>query len=404
MEKKNERIRLEKVEIQNFKSLRNTKFELKNFNVLVGPNASGKTNIVELFNLLQNILNPEVINPFAGYGGYRNVVWQHNEELFVNLNLKFNNFSFELSFTGIGGEMNILSEKFSGYGWEAQLRGNKLYAKYGDLYSVEIDFGKEDSHTKSLVRTVTFYHSPFFNLSEKIERSIPRKTTISRKKRKEMLSKFEDFENALFSLPWFVSDTVVIRPIPKLAKMPSPATKAEKLKPTCENLHSVLYTIFTEKMGFPKSLVRYLRIMFPDIEKIAPTITEEGNVILKVVENGIEYRPQELSDGFYKVLSVLTALQLDSDLLVIDEIENSIHPETIEVLVDALKKSGKQIIITTHSPAVLDTVEPEDVVLVSKEGGETKLKRMREPDKLKKRLEELGMSLGESWLLGGVED
>ena len=48
-------LRLKEIHIKNFKSLRDCKLKLGNFNVLVGANATGKTNLVDLFLLLRKI-------------------------------------------------------------------------------------------------------------------------------------------------------------------------------------------------------------------------------------------------------------------------------------------------------------------------------------------------------------
>lgn len=48
------RAMLKKIEIKNFKSLKDCSIELRDFNVVIGPNASGKTNFVELFKYLRD--------------------------------------------------------------------------------------------------------------------------------------------------------------------------------------------------------------------------------------------------------------------------------------------------------------------------------------------------------------
>ena len=66
-------------------------------------------------------------------------------------------------------------------------------------------------------------------------------------------------------------------------------------------------------------------------------------------------------------------------LLIIDEVENSLHPETLEKLLDELKSSETTVIITTHSPVVVDMTDPADLVIVEKIAGETKFRRIENP-------------------------
>ena len=111
--------------------------------------------------------------------------------------------------------------------------------------------------------------------------------------------------------------------------------------------------------------------------------------------------PWSLPEGFYKVLAILTALELKPSLLIIDEIENSLHPETLETIIDEIKDSGIQTILTTHSPAVVDIVEPEDLVLVERgEEGESVVRRVEDPEEVKAHLREIGITLSERWLYG----
>ena len=138
-----------------------------------------------------------------------------------------------------------------------------------------------------------------------------------------------------------------------------------------------MYRIFSEnKNNWPKEITNRLKILFPNIERISIVPTPGGSVMLEVVENGTKFFSQSLSDGFFKIIAIL-ALSFkisESNLLVVEEIENSIHPEAIEILIDALKNSGKQVIITTHSPIVLNICEVEDILFVKKDNREgTKL-------------------------------
>ena len=80
---------LKNITISNFKSYKECKIELCNFNLLVGPNGSGKTNLVELFKLLKGIYKEKEISPFLPWRGYQNVVWKQDETLPIAVNNEF---------------------------------------------------------------------------------------------------------------------------------------------------------------------------------------------------------------------------------------------------------------------------------------------------------------------------
>ena len=69
---------------------------------------------------------------------------------------------------------------------------------------------------------------------------------------------------------------------------------------------------------------------------------------------GRELLPPNTSDGFYKILTMLIAIYLKPPLLIIDEIENSLHPSTLELILNTIKIGETQAILTTHSPVVVD--------------------------------------------------
>ena len=74
-------MQVKQIKIGNFKSLRDAKIDLGQFNAIVGENATGKTNLVDAFILLKKIYAERDINPFRHWWGYRNAVWQGKEEL-----------------------------------------------------------------------------------------------------------------------------------------------------------------------------------------------------------------------------------------------------------------------------------------------------------------------------------
>lgn len=77
-------------------------------------------------------------------------------------------------------------------------------------------------------------------------------------------------------------------------------------------------------------------------------------------ETTFETEASQLNDGLLRILAILaqTASQ-HSSLLLLDEIENGINPEIIEKLVDILVSSPMQVIVTTHSPMILNYLEDD---------------------------------------------
>ena len=68
------------ISVENFKSLRSFQISLDNFNVLIGINGSGKTNILELFKFANMCIDSPRIPayPFRAWSGFKNIVWSHD--------------------------------------------------------------------------------------------------------------------------------------------------------------------------------------------------------------------------------------------------------------------------------------------------------------------------------------
>jgi predicted ATPase len=86
-------------------------------------------------------------------------------------------------------------------------------------------------------------------------------------------------------------------------------------------------------------------------------ITEYFENEMKVITEA-----KHVNDGFLRIISVLAQLFTTKDFLLFDEIENGINPELVEFLVDSLISSKHQILITTHSPMILNFIEDEEAI------------------------------------------
>lgn len=104
---------------------------------------------------------------------------------------------------------------------------------------------------------------------------------------------------------------------------------------------------------------------------------------------------RHVNDGMLRLMAILLQLDIGNAFLLFDEIENGINPELIEFLVDQLVKSDDQVMVTTHSPMILnfmdDEVAKEGVVLLYKtKEGYTRAIRLFDIPSMAKKLEFMG--------------
>ena len=137
--------------------------------------------------------------------------------------------------------------------------------------------------------------------------------------------------------------------------------------------------------------------------RITFDLTIDGRIYMRVFEGDLLLDPPMISDGFHKVLAILTAVETGPSILAIDELENSLHLEAIERILDDLREAGCVVIATTHSPLVIDQVDPADIIFVDRdEEGATIMWRVKDPEALKRKLAEKGITLSEGWLYGRI--
>jgi predicted ATPase len=122
--------------------------------------------------------------------------------------------------------------------------------------------------------------------------------------------------------------------------------------------------------------------------RIEPNPTE-----LLVAENGLRLPTRFLGGGEQEIFVLMWHL-LDKDFIYgIEESENHLHPEYLKKLFKFFKEISKerQIILTTHSPLLVDKIDVENNWIIKREGGETTVQKLKEREELKFVLMELGL-------------
>jgi predicted ATPase len=102
-----------------------------------------------------------------------------------------------------------------------------------------------------------------------------------------------------------------------------------------------------------------------------------------------------VNDGLLRVMAILSEAYGEHSFLLFDEIENGINPELVEKLMDGLRDCRKQVVVTTHSPMILNYI-PDDVaresvhLLYKTKRGETRSVRYFDLEGTNSKLRALG--------------
>ncbi|MBI6528133.1 AAA family ATPase [Proteus vulgaris] len=131
-----------------------------------------------------------------------------------------------------------------------------------------------------------------------------------------------------------------------------------------KQLSAFLHQLNTQQKSI---LLKQLQEYYPQVTEIKTAVQRSGWIQLKISEKFIVNEKEislitearHINDGMLRLLAILAQQFSDLETLLFDEIENGINPEITEKIVDALVASPKQIIVTTHSPMVLNYLEDD---------------------------------------------
>lgn len=85
---------------------------------------------------------------------------------------------------------------------------------------------------------------------------------------------------------------------------------------------------------------------------------------------GAVFGAEQVNDCVLRILALATApYAMDGlCLLIVEEPENGLHPRLLEGLLVLLRELPVQVVITTHSPVLLNFARPEEVVILRSRG------------------------------------
>jgi predicted ATPase len=364
-----------------------TTLPLENLNVLIGPNASGKSNLLEVLALLKAAPS-NLPAPVKEMGGVREWIWKGKPATDkASIEVVFDDkppqnrqpLRHVLVMAEHGGRFEVVDERIENEKPYADKPDPYFFYKFQQGHPVLMDF-------------------------QESERSLRRENV---KPEQSILSQVRDPERYP-PLAWLQERYEAIRLYRNWSFGPSAALRREQsthgssdfLSDGGENLALVLAKIRTKVKA---ELLESLNKLYEGIEDLHLTI-DGGNVLLFLEEKGGREIPAtRLSDGTLRYLSLLAILLHPEPppLVAIEEPELGLHPDAISHLAELLKRASErtQLVVTTHSRMLVDAFadDPSRVVVCGKENGATQLARL-DSSALETWLEKY--SLGELWSMG----
>ncbi|HEX4613971.1 MAG TPA: AAA family ATPase [Urbifossiella sp.] len=362
---------LKRLQLRGFKSIKSMDLEFHAMNVLIGANGAGKSNLVSFFKLLNEMMGGR-LQQFIGQSGRAPSLLHLGAQVTRELE----------------ADLEFQSEKGTNY------------------YSMRL-VPAQDSLLFTEERLS--FHQPGYPIPASTSLGAGHWESKVREAADQGDSKAKIFRHLLINCRVYhfhdTSPTARVRNFCYVGdNLP--------LMHDAGNLAAVLLRLQQEGTSRAyQRIVATIRLVAPYFDDfvLRPEGPRNADVRLNWRQRGSDqvFGPHQLSDGTLRAICLVALLQSPEaelpNLIIVDEPELGLHPYALNRLAELFKKTSRhtQVLASTQSSAFLDNFEPEDVIVVDREGAESMFERASE-EKLQSWLEEY--SLGEVWeknVMGG---
>ena len=391
-----------RAEIRNFLSLRKVEVNLGPLNVLVGPNGGGKSNFLTVFRFLGEVartdLTPAVNSLFGGYPELR---FRGNarpaDGISIRLTGRISEHSsvrapdeYELRFQPVGGsaEPHVLRRTEKLILKRTKGRGRRITLTGG-----RYEFG--DEQPRGPARSERAVVAP-----DASALSVLRRIGAATDTRQ-----VADLADVFESLRLF-------DPQVSLARQPA-VEDTGPLRADAGNLAAVLARWQHNAPDLVAAIADDLRDILPGFQDFVFTrLNGSGAVRVDLNEHGLSGTTPLIraSYGTVRAIALLAMLRDPNPprLTCLEEIDHGLHPHALDVVVERLREAAErsQIILATHSPALVNRLQPEEIIVFERDAKDSSTRVIqRDPEVLRRMSAASGLGLGELWFsgtLGGV--
>lgn len=383
------------VKAENFLSLENIDVDLGNLSVLVGPNGSGKTNFLKIFSFIGEIAERDLVPAIETLGGTQGLPFQNGRN--SRLKLSIAGTITQLSHSRALDEYTLSVDpqrlKIKGHDVvfrketfkfkRVEGRGRRITIEGGDLQIYDRTSGKRVG-------------------KEDVNKSTSGLAVLRRLGRRYDADQVEEFAQLFLSLR--LIDINVRR-----VREPSRLTTDTALAADGSNVGQFLIRLAEQHPEAFDDIQSDMRAVLPTFERFVFSRSGGGDDYIRIsVKEKVFDEPIPLDRTSFGTIRaiVLFSMLHDPDpprLTCIEEIDHGFHPQALDRLVIRLREATErtQIIVATHSPALVNRINADELVLFRRDvsTGGTRIERP-DPDFVAKARQEFGYELGELWFAG----
>lgn len=399
---------ISKISADNFLSLQDVSLELRPLNVLVGPNGAGKTNILKLFQFIGDVARLDLSPAIEAMGDFENLVFRGESRKTRSISIRFEGImsqhasakapdEYRLSFwqqninrkdgqrqqhRAINRVEEITIKRTAG-------RGRRIALKGGGLKIEAIGDNRRRNPRNAELRLQT---------------GATGLATLRRLGEEYEASGVEAIAQIFEQLRLFEIDVERVR-------RPARWHRAEILRSDAANLASYLLFLKADHPDVFAALCEDVQFVLPGFQGFEFITLAGGDDIVRVdiVEEHLRGTTPlaRASFGTIRAIALFAMLHDPSppQLTCLEEIDHGLHPHALDRLVDRIREASTktQIILATHSPALVNRLEPGELIIVERDEitGGTRVMRPNK-DLVLSLKDETGFGLGELWFSGSL--
>lgn len=387
---------IERLRLRNFRSFKDVEIELRPLNIVVGANASGKTNLVQAFRFLRDLAQHGLENAVSLQGGVEYLTNLNSQERELEILTIFNpqfvirpSKESGLPSTRVAKVFYHVCIKAVMKTRSAKIVREKLVIHFrtSPSQAQQSTFTLNREYTR--VRIETTGDNELFSTVLPKRRHFQLEPTIALIQ--SPLGLFPFLPPSFFE--WYAS---IYDFLPKLAKRAIPISSEFSLSEDGQNLPLILQQILRDRKQRDR-LIKLVQLVLPYLKQIQVSTPFGQHVSLQVQEtffNGRNLPAALLSDGTVEVVALIVALFFSHPkgrLLIFEEPDRNLHPAVLGAVIELLRDASEmnQILITTHNPELVRRAHLDELILVERDReGNSIIKRPAEMPAVKIFLEE----------------
>ena len=365
------RFSLKRIWARNFKSIRELDLELGPLTVLVGPNASGKSNVLDVLHFIKQAFRGDLDSAIAARQGI-GAVRRHSpkggtRDVEVGVEFERDDFRMRYGFV-LGSRSGVYRVK----------RERGQFAFSGDRQTQQV-FEIRDGHmVKPKIEGEVQYET-----SELAFPSFARTWLFRSVDPPEPQSGEVQLYRAAARLPAFLRRSQFYRLFPDTMREPRRPAESHLLAEDGNNLTSVLRAMIKQKSPYLGEIRDSLAQVVPGMKDLR--VQQSGGFLVIKLRHGADdnggreasFDLTQESDGTVRLLGLLTAFYQPGrpSLIGVEEPELTIHPGALAVLADVMVEASQrtQVVATTHSPDLIDQLPVESLRAVEMLNGCTEV-------------------------------